>query len=393
MYDFLLVGCGIFNATFARCAMDLGKRVLMVDRRDHIGGNCYDSSIEGINVHKYGPHQFHTKSAAVWRFVNRFAEFNHYRAHIKASYRGRIYSMPPNMMLYHQLWGVMTPEEAQAKIEESRIPSPFPKNLKEMVCDAVGEEIYRSFYFGYSKKMWGVDPGEIPVSVGKRLPIRFTWIDRWFDDEFEGIPKGGYTKMIGNMIDGATVELSADYLKDKAILDKLAHKVVFTGQIDEYFNFKFGDLGYRSLRFEQEIQDGDFQGNAIINYTDEAVPFTRITEHKHFEFVKSNKTVLTREYPQAYARDAGTVPYYPIDNETNRAVYQKYLEEWNKLPNVLGGGRLHSFKYYDMDQVIASALALARRELGWNDQLHSAHFGRAESDGFVGRSGSFLAKA
>jgi UDP-galactopyranose mutase len=392
MYDLLLVGCGLFNASFARCAMDMGRRVLIIDRRNHIGGNCYDESVHGINVHKYGPHQFHTKSRAVWDFVNRFAKFNHYRAHIKANYRGRVFSMPPNMMLYHQLWGVTTPDEAQAKIEESRIPCTHPKNLKEMICDAVGEQIYDCFYFGYSSKMWGVDPSEIPVSVGKRLPIRFTWHDRWFDDEFEGIPKGGYTKMIANMIDGASVMLNIDYLEDRASLDKLAHKVVFTGRIDELFENKFGDLEYRSLRFEQDILSGDYQGNAIINFTDRAVPYTRITEHKHFEFTKSDRTVITKEYPQAYVPNTGTEPYYPIDNEMNRALYERYFDEWRETcPNMLGGGRLFSFKYYDMDQVVASAMALARREVGWSDRSQERYFPSANRGVFEGINPSGVA--
>lgn len=359
MYDYLLVGCGLFNATFCRCAIDAGRRVLMIDKRSHIGGNCYDETVEGINVHKYGPHQFHTKSPEIWEFVNQFAEFNHYRAHIKANYGERIYSMPPNMMLYHQLWGVNTPEEARKHIEAVRVPCKNSRNLKDMVCNAVGEEIYLKFYYGYSKKQWGVDPAEIPVSVGRRLPIRFTWTDRWFDDQYEGIPKGGYTQMIGNMIEGATIILNVDFFQDKGMLTRMAKKVVYSGKIDEYFEYCFGDLEYRSLRFEQSVVDGDFQGNAIVNYTSEKQPYTRITEHKHFDFTKSKKSVITKEFSEAGDRDK--VPFYPVRNAKNDDIYQQY-SKLATTTDVVFGGRLGSFCYYDMDQTIAQGLAMARQE-------------------------------
>lgn len=363
VYDYLIVGTGLFGAVFARKALEADKTVLMIDKRSHFGGNCYDDRVQGINVHRYGPHQFHTRNKKVWHFVNQFADFNHYRAHIKANYQDKIYSMPPNMMLYHQLWGVITPAEAKCKIEESRIPCEKPKNLKEMVQDAVGSEIYEKFYYGYSLKQWGVDPESIPVSVGKRLPIRWTWTDRWFEDEYEGIPKDGYSNMIANMIDGAKIILDVDYLLDRDVWDRSAKKVLYTGEIDRYFNYCYGPLEYRSLTFQHEILKGDFQGNSIINYTSADVPWTRITEHKHFEFLKSDYTVITKEFSKKYEPNTEDIPYYPVDNARNREIYQRYFEDWKPFGK-LGGGRLFNYKYYDMDQVIASAISLSSEEFG-----------------------------
>ncbi len=366
MYDYLIVGCGLFGATFARSALDAGKRVLIIDRRRHIGGNCYTEERHGIQVHKYGPHQFHTQSKVVWDFVNRFATFNHHRLHTRANRDGRVYSMPPSMILFHQLWGVMTPAEARAKIESVRIPCEKPRNFKEFILDAVGPQIYEMFYEGYSRKQWGRDPSEIPMFVARRLPIRFTWNDRYFDDPYEGIPIGGYTRMVENMIDGATVHLDADFIDlKKSELPRIARKTVYTGKIDALFDYRYGDLEYRSLRFEEEVHRGDFQGNAVMNYTSQDVPYTRIVEHKHFEFSNSDTTIITREYPAACGRK--DVPFYPVETSENRERFSKYKQELANLPNIIGGGRLFEYRYYNMDQCIASALTLAKKELGESD--------------------------
>lgn len=362
MFDYLIVGCGLFGVSFARTVTDAGKSCLIVDKRDHIAGNCHTKSLEGIRVHAYGPHQFHTKSKRIWDFVNRFAEFNHYRAHIKANHGGKMYSMPPNMRLFNRLWGVTTPDEAKKKIESVRVPFAHPANFKEWVLDQVGEDIYEKFYKGYTTKQWGRDPSEIPVSTARRLPIRFTWNDRWFDDQYEGIPIGGYTAMVERMLLDIPFQLEVDYFEHKRELDRVAKKIVYTGKVDELFDYRFGELGYRSIRFEEEVHDTeDLQGNSIINYTDASVPYTRIVEHKHFEFLRSDKTVITKEYPEDYSR--GKIPYYPIGDAANREMYRKYWEELARHPHLICGGRLGEYKYYNMDQVIASAIKKAETEI------------------------------
>lgn len=364
-YDYVIVGAGLYGATFQRIVGESGKKVLMIDRRDHIAGNCYSEEVSGIQVHKYGPHQFHTRSRRIWDFVNQFAEFNHYRAHIKANLDNKLYSIPPNMMMFHQLWGVNSPQEARNVIDSTRIPCERPENLRDYILDAVGEEVYEKFYRGYSLKQWGVDPSEIPVSVGRRLPIRFTWNDRWFEDEYEGIPKEGYTKMVENMIcDTTEVQLGVDFFSERKSLERMAGKIVYTGKIDELMGYRYGHLEYRSLRFEEEIVEGDFQGNAIINYTSPDVPYTRITEHKHFAFKESPISVITREYPVDYKPCGGMTPYYPIENRKNRCLHEKYeAEVREELPNYIGGGRLFKYKYINMDQCIGMAIAAAGREL------------------------------
>jgi UDP-galactopyranose mutase len=363
MFDYLIVGCGLFGATFARRALDVGKSVLILDKRRHIGGNCYTEEQHGIQVHKYGPHQFHTQSKAVWDFVNRFAKFNHHRLHTRANRDGRIYSMPPSMILFQQLWGVTTPAEARAKIESVRIPCEKPRNFKEFILDALGPQIYEMFYEGYSRKQWGRDPSEIPMFVARRLPIRFTWNDRYFEDPYEGIPIGGYTRMIENMIDGACVELNTDFGDlPKGDLHMIASKTVYTGKIDALFDYCYGDLEYRSLRFEEEVHCGDFQGNAVMNFTSADIPYTRIVEHKHFEFNHSETTVITKEYPAACGRN--DVPFYPVETVENRERFAKYKQDLARLPNIIGGGRLFEYRYYNMDQCIASAMTLAKNELG-----------------------------
>lgn len=364
IYDYLVVGAGLYGATFAREMLDSGKKVLIIDKRNHSAGNCYTEQKHGIHVHKFGPHQAKAKSKKAWDFFNRFAEFNHYRAHIKASYDNKLYSMPPNMNLFNQLWGVVTPSEAEKILEETRIPCRNPQNLRDFVLDAVGTEVYEKFYYGYSKKQWGKCPSLIPVTVGKRLPIRLVYNDRYFDCEYEGIPIGGYTKMIENMFDGADLELNVDYTENRQDLNKRAKKVLYTGKIDEFFDYCYGDLEYRSLRFEEQVLKGDYQGNSIINYTKEDVPYTRIVEHKHFEFKKTDVTIITKEFPANCSRK--DVPYYPVKDAENLGLFKKYKEKTRDLPNMLFGGRLADFSYYDMDMTVLAAMTIAKRELNGN---------------------------
>jgi len=345
----------MFGSVFARCVAEKGKKVLIVDQRSHIGGNCYTEKIEGISVHKYGPHSFHTNNKKVWDFVNRFAEFNNYQSHIKVNYKGALYSFPINMMTLHQLWGVNTPEEAVARIKEEKIPIENPANLEEWVLSEVGREIYDIFIKGYTTKQWGRKPSLLPSFIIKRLPIRLTFDDRYFDDRYQGIPVGGYTKMFENILDhnNISISLNTNYFDSKNELDKIATTTVYSGKIDEYFDYKFGELEYRSLKFKSKVLDGDFQGNAIINYTDEKVRHTRIIEHKHFEFQQNPKTVVTWERPDSY--DRKKIPFYPIQDEKNKQLYREYEQE-AKITNVIFGGRLGTYSYYDMHQVIAQAM-------------------------------------
>jgi UDP-galactopyranose mutase len=359
-YDYLVVGCGMFGAVFARRAAECGRRVLVIDKREHVAGNCYTERIAGIEVHRYGPHIFHTDDERVWAFVNRFARFNHYAHHGRVRYRGRTYSFPINLMTLAQLWNVHTPAEAERKLADVRVPCESPRNLRDWILSQVGEELYEIFVRGYTTKQWGRDPAELPPSIIRRIPIRRTFDDRYFADRFQGIPIGGYTRMFENMLDHEAIEiaLGVDYF---AHADELkAPKTVYTGKIDELLDYRFGELEYRSLRFENEVLEGDFQGAAIMNYTEAAVPFTRITEHKHFEFQSSSKTVITREYPAEC--DRRQVPYYPIRDAANSALYERYRAEAQRL-GVLLGGRLAAYQYYDMHQVVAQALSLADKEL------------------------------
>jgi UDP-galactopyranose mutase len=360
-FDYVVVGCGMFGAVFARSSAEQGKRVLVVDKRDHVAGNCHTESVAGITVHRYGPHIFHTNHEGVWRFLNRFARFNHYTHHGRAFYRGRVFSFPINLMTLEQLWGVHTPEEAARKLQSVRRPIAEPGNLRDWIISQVGEELYEIFVHGYTKKQWGRDPAELPASIIRRIPIRNTFDDRYFGDRFQGVPIGGYTRLFENMLDhdGIEVALGIDYFSHAQELSKVAGKTVYTGKVDEFFDYRFGELEYRSLRFETEVRQGDFQGAAIMNYTEEAVPYTRITEHKHFEYQQSDQTVITREYPAAYQR--GQTPYYPIRDSKNLVIYQRYQCEAERA-GVLFGGRLASYQYFDMDQVVGQALAMARRE-------------------------------
>lgn len=359
-YDYLIVGTGLFGATFAQHALEKGKTVYMIDKRSHIGGNVYTKAIDGINVHMYGAHIFHTSNEKVWRYVNRFTQFNHYVNRPKVCYQNKIFSFPINLMTLYQLWGVKTPEAARAKLDEVRVPIDKPKNLEQWILSQVGEEIYTTFIKGYTTKQWQCHPSELPSFIIRRLPIRLTFDDNYFNDIHQGIPIGGYTKMVENMLDGAKVETNVDYLENQADFDAMAETVVYTGPIDRYFKFKFGELDYRTLRFDTKTLDTpDYQGNAVINYTEEKIPYTRILEHKHFEFTESEKSVVTWEYPDSW--DQSKIPYYPINNDTNNAIYKKYKSLAEKTSNVIFGGRLAEYRYYDMHQVIASAMAVAER--------------------------------
>ena len=366
-YDYLIVGAGLFGSVFAQQAHEAGKRCLVVDKRDHIGGNVYSERREGIDVHVYGAHIFHTNSDRIWEYVNRFATFNKYINKPKVRFGDRIFSFPINLMTLHQLWGVKTPAEAEEKLQEVRIPCEDPDNLEDWILSQVGEEIYQTFIRGYTMKQWQRDPKELPASIIKRLPIRLIFEENYFFDKYQGIPVDGYTAMVEKMLEGVDVRTGVDYFANKDELDKLAERVVFTGKIDEYFGYSEGELEYRTLRFEHEHLDGDFQGNAVVNYTHPDVPFTRILEHKHFLPDTADKipnTIITREYSAEYSR--GKTPYYPINNDRNMAMYKKYAEMAKAESDVIFGGRLAEYKYYDMHQVIGSALVRAKRELKKN---------------------------
>ena len=355
-YDYLIVGAGLFGAVFAREAMDKGKTVLVIDKRDHIGGNVYTEEIEGIRVHKYGAHIFHTNDRRVWEYVSRFAECNRYTNSPVANYKGELYSLPFNMYTFNKMWGVITPEEAKEKIVLQRAASGIrePKNLEEQAISLVGRDIYEKLVKGYTEKQWGRPCSELPAFIIRRLPVRFTFDNNYFNALYQGIPIGGYTAMVERMLEGAEVRLNVDYLENKAELDALADKVVYTGPIDSYFNYCYGPLGYRSVRFENELLDTDnYQGNAVVNYTDSETPYTRIIEHKHFEFGTQPRTIISREYSQEW--QVGIEPYYTINDEKNSALYEKYKALSEKERGILFGGRLAEYRYYDMDAVIASA--------------------------------------
>ena len=356
-YDYLVVGSGLYGAIFAHEAKVHGKSVLVVDKRPNIAGNIYTENIEGINVHKYGAHIFHTNNKKVWNYITRFAEFNRFTNSPVANYKGELYSLPFNMYTFNKMWGVVTPEEAAAKIEEQRREITHePQNLEEQAISLVGTDIYEKLIKGYTGKQWGRPCTELPAFIIKRLPVRFTYDDNYFNALYQGIPNGGYTAMVEKMLDGVEVRLGVDYLAEKAELDKLADRVVYTGPVDAYFGYKLGALQYRSVRFETEVLDTDnYQGNAVVNYTDAETPYTRIIEHKHFEFGTQPKTVISREYSAEWK--PGDEPYYPVNDDKNSALYAKYKALADAEPHVVFGGRLGEYKYYDMDKVIESALA------------------------------------
>jgi UDP-galactopyranose mutase len=365
MYDYLIVGSGIFGAVFAHEARRKAKSVLVIDKRPHIGGNCYTEKREGVDVHVYGPHIFHTSDEKIWKFVNQFTNFNNYVNRPKVNYRGRIFSFPINLMTLHQLWGVNSPQEAQRKLDEVRVPCENPRNLEEWILSQVGQEVYETFIHGYTTKQWMREPKDLPASIIKRLPIRLNFDDNYFNDRYQGIPVGGYTEIFKGLLQGCDIALGEDFFENRAKWEGMAKRVVFTGKIDEYFGYEHGELDYRTLRFEHNSQDGDFQGNAVVNYTDAAVPYTRITEHKYFQpqdLEKTSRTIWTKEFPAEWHRNV--VPYYPIGDEKNNEVYRKYKEIADNTEGVLFGGRLAEYKYYDMHQVIGSALQKSRREIG-----------------------------
>ena len=369
-YDFLVVGAGLFGAVFAQEAKAAGKKVLVIDKRPNIAGNVYTEKVEGIHVHKYGAHIFHTNDRKVWEYVNRFAEFNRFTNSPVANYHGELYSLPFNMYTFNKMWGVVTPQEAAAKIEEQRktVGITEPKNLEEQAISLIGTDIYEKLVKGYTEKQWGRPCTELPAFIIKRLPVRLTFDNNYFNALFQGIPVGGYTKMVANMLEGIEVRLGCDYLEDRAGWDAMADKVIYTGAIDAFYGFSQGTLEYRSVRFETELLNmPNFQGNAAVNYTDRETPWTRIIEHKWFEFGKDDdgndlpKTVISREYSSAWK--PGDEPYYPVNDEKNGALYAKYKELAEKEEKVIFGGRLGEYKYYDMDQVIASALNASERIL------------------------------
>ncbi|CAM4229585.1 MAG: UDP-galactopyranose mutase [Paenibacillus macerans] len=366
MYDYLIVGAGLFGAVFAYEATKRGKKCLVIDKRNHIGGNVYTEEVEGIQVHKYGAHIFHTNSKAIWDYVNRFAEFNRYTNSPIANYKGEIYNLPFNMNTFNKLWGVATPDEAKRKIDEQRKAAGItePGNLEEQAISLVGTDIYEKLIKGYTEKQWGRSAKELPSFIIKRLPVRFTYDNNYFNDTYQGIPIGGYQAIIQKMLEDADVKLNADFFHDRGAYEKLAKKIVYTGMIDQYFEYAYGVLEYRSLRFETAVlgDTANYQGNAVVNYTDRETPYTRIIEHKHFEFGTQDKTVITREYPTEWK--PGDEPYYPINDDKNNEIYRKYKALADAEANVIFGGRLATYKYYDMHQVIGAALAAADKEFG-----------------------------
>lgn len=358
-YDYLVIGCGLFGTVFARRAVEKGKRVLVIEKRDHVGGNCYTESVENINVHKYGPHIFHTNYRDVWRYVKRFADFNNFINRPKVFYKGRIYSFPINLMTLHQLWGITTPQEAEKRLTQAAVSSDNPQNLEDWILSKVGPEIYEVFIKGYTAKQWGKAPSLLPTSIIKRVPIRLDFNDNYYNDLYQGVPVGGYSNMFKKMLEGIDVKLNTNYFQDRDYWNGLSDYIVFTGKTDEFFDYKFGRLEYRSLKFKTRILDGDFQGNAVINHTDPDVPYTRTIEHKHFEFTSSDKTVVTWEYPDDYTE--GKIPYYPTNDEHNNRIYSLYKTEAERHKNVIFGGRLATYSYLDMDQTILQALQVTER--------------------------------
>lgn len=369
MYDYLVVGSGLYGAVFAHEAKVAGKSVLVIDKRSNIAGNVYTEKIEGINFHKYGAHIFHTNNIRVWNYITQFATFNRFTNSPVANYKGELYSLPFNMYTFNKMWGVTTPEEAKAIIEEQRKEIiGKPQNLEEQAISLVGRDIYEKLIKGYTEKQWGRDCRELPAFIIKRLPVRFTFDNNYFNALFQGIPIGGYTKMVANMLKDIEIRLDIDYLEKKAEYDAMAEKIIYTGAIDAYFDYVFGNLEYRSIRFDNKILDvPNFQGNVAVNYTDRETPWTRIIEHKWFEFGKDEdgndlpKTIISREYSSEWK--LGDEPYYPVNDEKNAKLYWKYKKLADAEKNVIFGGRLGEYKYYDMDQVIASALELCDREL------------------------------
>ena len=362
-YDYILVGAGLFNATLANIFASKGKKCLVVEKRSHIAGNIYTENLDGINVHKYGAHIFHTDNKAVWDFVNQFAVFNRYTNCPVANFNGEIFNMPFNMNTFNKIWpDVITPEQAKKRVSEqaAEMAGKTPQNLEEQAISLVGRDIYERLVKGYTQKQWGRACTELPPSIIKRLPVRFIYDNNYFNDLYQGIPVGGYTQMVQKMLSGVEVQLNCDFLKNRKELESVADKIIYTGMMDEFFDYCFGELEYRSLRFEtQKLECENFQGNAVVNYTDSKTPYTRIIEHKHFEFGKQNVTYITKEYPAAWKR--GDEPYYAMNDEKNNALYAKYCELAQKQNKVIFGGRLGMYKYFDMDDTIVAAFELAEK--------------------------------
>ena len=362
-YDYLVVGSGLFGSVFAHEMTKKGKKCLVIDKRPHLGGNVYCEEKEGINVHKYGAHIFHTNDKFIWDYVNSFVEFNRFTNSPMANYKGELYNLPFNMNTFYKLWGVKTPKEAKLKIQEQikDLNIKKPKNLEEQALSLVGTDIYYKLIKGYTEKQWGRPATELPAFIIKRLPVRFTFDNNYFKDKYQGIPEGGYNKLINGLLKGIEVITNVDYFNDRMSWNEKAHKIVFTGKIDEFYSYQFGKLNYRSLRFEHETFDiENFQGNAVINYNEKEVPYTRIIEHKHFEFGTQKKTVVTKEYPLEW--DETREPYYPVNDDKNGGLYKKYKKLAQEEQDVIFGGRLAEYKYYDMHQVIASALKTVKKE-------------------------------
>lgn len=364
MYDYLIVGSGLFGSIFAFEARKKGYSCLVVEKRGHVGGNIYTKEVEGIQVHEYGAHIFHTSNKEVWEYIRQFAEFNRYTNSPIAYYKGEIYNMPFNMNTFNKMWGVVTPEQARKKIAEQieKYGVDEPKNLEEQAISLVGKDIYEKLVKGYTEKQWGRRATELPPEIIRRLPVRMTYDNNYFNDCYQGIPIGGYTQIIEKMLDGIEVRLDTDYLEEKEELDSICGKIIYTGPIDAYYNYKYGELEYRSVRFETEVLDEEnHQGNAVVNYTEYEVPYTRIIEHKHFEFGTQPKTVVSKEYSAPWKR--GDEPYYPVNNERNNQLYGKYASAAAQEEKVIFGGRLGKYKYYDMHHIVAEALACARQNL------------------------------
>ena len=367
-YDYLIVGAGLFGSVFAFEANKSGKKCLVIDRRSHIGGNVYTENIDGINVHKYGAHIFHTSNKKIWQYINQFAEFNRYTNSPIAIYKNEVYNMPFNMNTFNKLWNVVTPKQAIEKIQEEKSKEKIenPRNLEEQAISLVGRTIYERLVKGYTEKQWGKRARELPAFIIKRLPVRFTYDNNYFNDSYQGIPIGGYTAIIEKMLQGIDVRLNIDFIENREELEKIANKILYTGQIDKFYNYCYGELEYRSLKFETEILDIDnYQGNAVVNYTEYEIPYTRIIEHKHFESTENDKeTIITKEYPDTWSREKE--PYYPVNDEKNSELFDKYRKLAENENNVIFGGRLGQYKYYDMDKVIEEALNCAQKELKQN---------------------------
>lgn len=363
-YDYLIVGSGLAGAVAACCLSRRGKSCLVIDKRPHVGGNVYTEEVRGINVHKYGAHIFHTSNRRVWDFVNSFAEFNRYTNAPVANYKGRLYNLPFNMNTFYQMWGVTTPLQAAERIGRQRAEAGIaePRNLEEQAISLVGRDIYHTLVKEYTEKQWGRKATELPPFIIRRLPVRFTFDNNYFNDRYQGIPIGGYTRLVERMLEGVEVRLNADYFSDRAYFDSLAARVIYTGEIDRYFDYRLGHLEYRTVRFETELLEGveNYQGNAVVNYTDAETPYTRIIEHKHFEFGQQPDTVITYEYPDSYA--PGKEPYYPVNTSANNEIFARYQSMARQTPDVLFGGRLAQYTYADMDDTIAAALSLWRSQ-------------------------------